>query len=62
MNIMSSEKTFWYPNGRLRHRIGEITDILSLGFVEVKDLETFEYYIIDYNKLEIIKQNEKVRN
>jgi hypothetical protein len=47
--------TFWYPNGVLRHRIGKITDTLSLGFVEVKDLETGEYYIVKYNNLEITK-------
>ena len=37
--------TFWYPNDILRYRICEITDILFIGFVEVRDLETGKYYI-----------------
>ncbi len=45
--------TYWYPTDNLRNRIGYITDILSLGFVELQDMETKEYTIKQYKQLQI---------
>jgi hypothetical protein len=45
-------KTYWYPSGKLRKRIGKITDRFVLGYVELQDLETFEYTIRHINELE----------
>jgi hypothetical protein len=47
--------TFWYPSGNLRKRIGIITDILSLGYVELLDIETEEYVMRKYSELELTK-------
>jgi hypothetical protein len=46
---------YWYQSGRLRKRIGQITEHLGLGYVELIDLETGQYVIRHFNKLEKTK-------
>jgi hypothetical protein len=46
---------YWYPSGRNRNRIGQITEHLGLGYVELIDLETGEYVIRHFNELEKTK-------
>lgn len=45
---------YWYPSGKLRYRIGKLIDVYHLGYVELQDMETFEYVIVKLNECELI--------
>jgi hypothetical protein len=52
-------KTFWYENGILQGSPCIITDIFALGYYEVYDLESKEYFIKHITKIKPMTPNEK---